>query len=497
MKINRSAGMLLHPTSLPGPYGIGDLGYEAFKFIDFMKEAGQKLWQVFPLGPTGFGDSPYQCFSAFAGNPLLISPDILVEEKLLDVSDLQGIPHFDVNNVQFGEVINFKHSLLEKAFNNSIERDIRFPEEFEEFCNKNEFWLEDFALFMAGKKHYQGKIWADWDKDFAARKPEALKIWKEKLAKDVEYQKFIQFHFFKQWNAIKAYANEKEISVIGDLPIYVSYDSSDVWADPELFSVNEEGKLTSVAGVPPDYFSPTGQLWGNPLYNWDEMKKDNFAWWIKRFSQMYKLVDIVRIDHFRGFEAYYKIAGDAKTAEQGEWVKAPGMELFKAVKKALGNVPILAEDLGVITPEVEELRDHFEFPGMKILQFAFGDTGEKRFLPHNHTENSVVYTGSHDNETTAGFFWRERDQNSGIYHAAQDYMNFWGEEMCEALIKTAYKSVANIVIIPLQDIFNLGNEARMNFPGQAAGNWTWRFTANQLNSGLAQKYNHFVKMYAR
>lgn len=496
MKINRSAGILLHPTSLPGPYGIGDLGYEAFKFVDFMKKSGQKLWQVFPLGPTGYGDSPYQCFSAFAGNPLLISPDTLVEEKLLDISDVQNIPNFDINNIQFGEVINYKHFLLEKAFTNSVERNI-VSEGYEEFCEKNSFWLEDYALFMAGKKHYQGKIWADWDKDFASRKPDALKHWREKLSRDVEYQKFIQFHFFKQWNALKAYTNEKGISIIGDIPIYVSYDSSDVWANPELFSVNEEGRLTSVAGVPPDYFSPTGQLWGNPLYKWEEMKKDNFAWWIKRFSQIYNIVDIARIDHFRGLEAFYKIPGDAKTAESGEWVKAPGMEMFKALREQLGDVPILAEDLGVITPEVEELRDHFELPGMKILQFSFGENGDKKFLPHNHIQNCVVYTGSHDNETTRGFFEREKAENSGIYEAAQDYMNYYCDNICDALIKTAYASVANIVVIPLQDILNLDNSARMNYPGKPAGNWTWRFTSNQINGELAEKYHKLVKIYSR
>ncbi|NOX16784.1 MAG: 4-alpha-glucanotransferase [Chlorobi bacterium] len=497
MKFERSAGILLHPTSIPSKFGIGDFGPDAYKFIDFMNDARQTLWQVFPLGPTGYGDSPYQCFSAFAGNPLLISPELLIEENLLAESDVADYPSFSKTKIEYGEVIKSKTALLKKAFENFKTSGNSVENICGNFCEENKFWLEDFALFMAAKEFHGGVIWTDWAEDLAFRKPDALAEWKEKLNDKIEYQIFIQFIFAKQWSAVKNYANEKGIKIIGDLPIFIAYDSADLWANKELFTIDENGKLETVAGVPPDYFSPTGQLWGNPLYKWDKMEANNFKWWKQRLSKMYELVDIVRIDHFRGFDAYWEIPGDAPTAETGRWVKAPGHKLFNAIKESLGDVPILAEDLGVITKSVEKLRDDFEFPGMKILQFAFGPDGDRNFLPHNYSKNCVVYTGSHDNDTTRGFFENEKKNDTGIFEWAQEYLGYFGDDMTYQLVRTAYASVANIVIIPMQDILNLGGEARMNLPGSAGGNWQWRFTWNQINESLAGQYKKMTLLYER
>ncbi len=372
MQFERSAGILLHPTSLPGKFGIGDLGNEAYKFVDLLKEAGQTIWQTFPLGPTGYGDSPYQCFSAFAGNPLLVSPEKLFEDGFLSENDLMNPPISNPKKIDYGQAIDYKKSILKKAYTNFKNNSNGLEKDFEKFCKTHTDWLNDFALFMACKEHHGGAVWSSWEKGLVQRDKKVLAEWTKKLSDEIQYQKFIQFNFFRQWKSLKKYANENGIKIIGDMPIFIAYDSSDLWANKELFTVEEEGKLTFVAGVPPDYFSETGQLWGNPLYKWDEMEKDDFLWWRKRFSSLLELVDIVRIDHFRGFEAYWKIPGDAKTAQKGKWTKAPGEKLFKSLKKHLGELPILAEDLGVITPPVEALRDEFGFPGMKVLQFAFG-----------------------------------------------------------------------------------------------------------------------------
>ncbi len=499
MKFERSAGILLHPTSLPGKFGIGDLGSEAYRFVDFLVEAGQKLWQVFPLGPTGYGDSPYQCFSAFAGNPLLISPEILIEEGLLSEETLSDIPESDAAKIDFGKVIEYKKLLFKKAYSTFKTRPDRLNTEFKAFCNEQKEWLEDFSLFMACKDFHGGSVWSSWERGLIHRDKQTLDEWKKKLSDDIQYHKFTQFNFFRQWKALRKYANEKGIKIIGDMPIFIAYDSSDLWANKELFTVDEEGKLTFVAGVPPDYFSATGQLWGNPLYKWDVMEKDDFLWWRKRFSSLFSLVDIVRIDHFRGFEAYWKIPGDAKTAQTGKWVKAPGEKLFRSSKKHLGDLPILAEDLGVITPPVEKLRDEFGFPGMKVLQFAFGTKMETKFLPHNYIPDCVVYTGTHDNDTTKAYFDKEK-LNSGktdIYEHAQKYLNYFGDDILSELIRTAYASVAVFVIIPMQDILNLGGEARMNFPSTTGGNWTWRFTWDQIDENLAKHYYGLTQLYER
>lgn len=497
MEIGRSAGILLHPTSLPGKYGIGDLGHDAYKFLDFMESAGQTLWQVFPLGPTGYGDSPYQCFSAFAGNPLLISPDLLIEDDLLKKADLEDHGDFNPKNIDYGEVINWKKEVLKKAYKNFIEKKHYFNSDFDAFCDSNNEWLDDYSLFMAAKDHHGGKVWAEWEDEIAFRKGDAVERWREKLSEDIEYHKFVQFIFNKQWKTVERYAHSKGIKIIGDLPIFIAYDSSDLWANRGQFTVNDDGTLDTVAGVPPDYFSETGQLWGNPLYKWDVMEKDNFDWWTKRFSKLFELVDIVRVDHFRGFEAYYSIPGDAETAMNGEWIKAPGEKLFKVIREKLGGLPIIAEDLGIITKEVEELRDTFNFPGIKILQFAFGEGNEAKFLPHNHVKNCVVHTGSHDNDTTRGFFEKEKEKESGIYEWTQEYLNYYGDDMCFAAIKAAYSSVADIVVIPMQDILNLGTEARMNFPSKLGGNWTWRLTWDQINDDLVQTYKRMTEMYER
>ena len=350
---------------------------------------------------------------------------------------------------------------------------------------------------MAAKDFHGGKLWTKWDKNLVVRDKKALGEWKQKLDDDINYHKFVQFQFFFQWSNLKKFANEKGIKIIGDMPIFIAYDSADLWGNKSLFTVDKEGKLETVAGVPPDYFSATGQLWGNPLYRWSVMEKDDFLWWRHRMSNMLKLVDIIRIDHFRGFEAYWEIAGGAPTAEKGRWVKAPGRKLFNALKKHLGGLPILAEDLGVITKEVEALRDKFEFPGMKILQFAFGTGMERRFLPHNIIPNSVVYTGSHDNDTTRAYFEKEKKADNDIYIHAQKYLDYDGEEIVHKLIKTAYASVADIVIIPMQDVLNLGGEARMNFPGKPAGNWTWRFTWEQVPDYIEGTYKEMAELYER
>lgn len=498
MKFERNAGILLHPTSLPGKYGIGDLGNDAFKFIDLLEKAGQKLWQVFPLGPTGYGDSPYQCFSAFAGNPNIISPDKLKEDKLLLDSDLEIVPAYNSVSIDYGSVIEYKKSMLKKAYANFKLIRENFEKEFAIFCENNKYWLDDFAFFMSAKEAHGGIVWKDWDEGLVLRKEKALTEWKSKLDDEILYHKFVQFIFFKQWLAVKEYANKKGIKIIGDMPIFIAYDSSDLWANKNLFTVDGSGNLKTVAGVPPDYFSPTGQLWGNPLYRWKEMEKDDFLWMRNRFAHLFKMVDIVRIDHFRGFEAFWEIPGNAPTAETGRWVKAPGHKLFESIKKHLGDVPILAEDLGVITPEVEKLRDDFQFPGMKILQFAFGTNMETKFLPHNFIQNCVVLTGAHDNDTTKAYFEKAReDENSDIYEHVQKYLNYYGNDIVYELIRLAYASVANIVVIPMQDILNLGGEARMNFPGKLGGNWMWRFTWEQIDDNLYSKYSNLAKLYER
>jgi 4-alpha-glucanotransferase len=497
MRFERRAGILLHPTSLPGRFGIGDLGYEAYNFVNFLEAAGQRLWQVFPLGPTGYGDSPYQCFSAFAGNPYILSPEKLRDYGFLSVEDLRIIPQFNPSKIDFGEVIDYKTSLNKKAYDNFRKDKKGLEADYTEFKKQSKDWLNDYSLFMAAKQFHKGVEWTKWDKDLVIGKAKTKLEWTKKLSDTIEYNNFTQFMFDKQWAELKDYANKKGVRIIGDIPIFVAFDSADVWAHKEYFSVDKKGKLLFVAGVPPDYFSATGQLWGNPLFNWKEMEKDDYLWWRKRIINLLDLVDIIRVDHFRGFDAYWEIPGKALNAIKGRWVKGPREKFFNTIQKHLGNIPIMAEDLGVITESVTALREKYEFPGMKILQFAFGSGMETKFLPHNIPFNSVVYTGSHDNDTTRGYFEKERFKHNDIYSHAQKYLNYFGDNITFELIRSAYKSNADTVIVPMQDILNLDGEARMNFPGTLGGNWAWRFTWNQVHHELTNTYKELTVLYER
>jgi 4-alpha-glucanotransferase len=509
MKLPRCSGILLHPTSLPGAFGTGDLGPEAFRFADFLAEAKQGIWQVLPLGPTGYGDSPYQCFSAFAGNPLLVSLERLVELGDLPLNAMaENRPRFPEGYVDFGWVIQYKLPLLKKAAESF--RTGASParqDEYAEFCDKNASWLEDYALFIALKEAFGSKgTWNEWNHDIAARQPEALTRVRKRLAPEITVQKYVQFQFFQQWSQLKSYCHERGIKMMGDIPIFVAHDSADVWAYPELFLLQPDGSLAAQAGVPPDYFSATGQLWGNPLYRWDVMARQGYSWWIKRFRSALNLVDIIRLDHFRGFEAYWQIPAGEATAVNGSWVKGPGGELFEAVQKALGDLPVVAETLGVITPEVTALRDRFGFPGMGILQFAFGvDPQSPEFKPHNYHRHFVVYTGTHDNDTTLGW-WTSQGAGDSTRTAENiraereftcKYLATDGRDMNWVMIQTILASVANVAIIPLQDVLGLGSEARMNLPARPSGNWQWRFRTGQLTPEICHRLREMVEIYER
>lgn len=491
----RTSGILLHPTSLPGHYGIGELGREAFCFIDFLEKTAQSLWQVMPLGPTGYGDSPYACFSAFAGNPLLISLERLIDQGLLSIDDLKTAPHFPQNRVDFGAIIPWKMKILYKAYQNFRQDAQHFQRsEFDRFCLDQAFWLEDFALFMALKQVYLS-AWKDWPPEIARRDSNALHGAASDHADIVLSHKFYQYLFQNQWNDVRRYANQKGIRIIGDIPIFVAYDSTDVWARQDIFHLDENGKPTIVAGVPPDYFSKTGQLWGNPLYRWDVMKKSGFKWWIDRFKKNLELFDIIRLDHFRGFEAYWEVPADHKNAMNGKWVNAPGYELFETLKGAIGDVPIIAEDLGVITPEVEALRDAFGFPGMKILQFAFGSGPDNPYLPHNYTQNCVVYTGTHDNDTSIGWYRNTSTPEEQDY--IRRYTGTDGSEIHWDMIRLAFSSEAHSAIVPMQDILGLDGSARMNFPGKPSGNWGWRFEFSQISESIQTRLKELTHLYGR
>ncbi|PNY80406.1 4-alpha-glucanotransferase [Deinococcus koreensis] len=488
MTIQRSSGVLLHPTSLPGPYGIGELGAQARTFVDWLHSAGQKYWQVMPLGPTGYGDSPYQAFSAFAGNPYLIDLATLKAEGLLQDTDFQGLPAFHPTKVDFGLQYVWRNQMLARAYAHFAAGEVpALRADFDAFRQAEAAWLDDYALFTALKGSHGGLPWNAWEAPVRDRQPQALAAARESLAPAIERVQFIQFLFFRQWDAVRAYAQERGIQIIGDIPIFVAMDSSDAWVGRSQFYFDDQGQPTVVAGVPPDYFSETGQLWGNPLYHWDEMAKDGYAWWIERFKGSLKLYDLIRIDHFRGFAASWEIPFPAETAIHGRWVPAPGHAMFEAVREALGVLPIIAEDLGVITPDVEKLRDDFEFPGMAVLQFAFGggDFSVNDFLPHNLRENQVVYTGTHDNDTTRGWWVHAEEQekhNFRVYTSSDPSE----ETFAPQLTRIAFESRANLAVVPLQDIFNLGTEARMNLPGTTGDhNWTWRYSAADLRPDLA------------
>jgi 4-alpha-glucanotransferase len=495
MKFERASGILLHPTSLPGKYGIGDIGPQAHRWLDFLARSGCKLWQVLPLGPTGYGDSPYQCFSAFAGNPYLVSPEALLAEDLLHSDDLAELPDFPAERVDYGQLIPWKLGLLDRSYQRF--ESLASPalrQAFSNFEEQQASWLGDFALFMALKEAHAGQPWTTWEPPLRDRDEKALEEARRKFETAIRRQKYRQFLFFRQWDALHAQAGELSIRIIGDLPIFVAHDSVDVWAHPELFFLDAKGIPSMQAGVPPDYFSPTGQLWGNPLYRWQVQAKDGYAWWLDRIKAVLSTVDIIRIDHFRGFAGYWEVPQKAETAEAGRWVPGPGANFFQAVQNALGALPIIAEDLGVITPDVVALREQFDLPGMKILQFAFGGGPDDPYLPHNYPTQCVVYTGTHDNDTAHGWYERVSEREKDLYRR---YFARDGRDVAWDLIRGAWSSVAVFALAPMQDFLSLGNEARMNQPGNPRGNWTWRMDPEALSEWLRTRIDEVNYLYSR
>ena len=501
--MTRQAGVLLQPTSFPGRYGIGDLGEAAYRFVDFLNAAGQSLWQVLPLGPTGYGDSPYQCFSAFAGNPLLIDPEQLVGDGLLSWDELNNdLPAFPRDKVDYGPVITWKLPLLKRSY--ARFRDHASPEldlDFQVFCAENAGWLDDYALFMAIKDAQGGGAWGGWDLDIRTRQPEALKRWASEMAEPVRMQKYLQWQFFRQWLALKTYANARGIRIVGDIPIFVAYDSADAWANRDLFYIDDAGQPTVVAGVPPDYFSATGQLWGNPLYRWDKMAAQGYQWWLARFRAMLTMVDIIRVDHFRAFYDYWEIPADEETAINGQWVPGPGPDLFRIVEAELGKVLIIAEDLGDFTPAaragIDALMSEFGFPGMKILQFGFGSGPSDHFLPHNFTSPDwVVYPGTHDNDTIMGWYG-ESSQPYEREFALKYLGKADADDLAWDIIRLAWASVADTAITSVQDLLSLGSEARMNVPSRAGGNWQWRYQHDDLSEALRKRLLDLTLIYGR
>lgn len=493
MLFSRAAGILLHPTSLPGPGGIGSLGPESIRFIDLLHSAGISLWQVLPLGPTGFGDSPYSALSAFAGNPLLIALEPLVEEGLLTSGDVEPLRTLPETQVDFGTVVTKKIPILRRAFQKA-QTSGEGRSSLEEFRLTHTAWLDDFSLYMAIKNHHGGAPWYQWEPQIRCRDQAALIEARQSLTDDIEFEIFMQQTFYRQWRAVRQAANRKGIRIVGDIPIFVAGDSADVWANQDLFQLDEEGKPTVVAGVPPDYFSATGQLWGNPHYRWDAMRQTGFKWWIERFRAILKTVDIVRLDHFRGFAASWAVPYGDETAVRGEWVPTPGRELFFALKGALGDLPIIAENLGVITPDVEALRREFGFPGMTILQFAFGSDPANGSLPHNMTHDTVVYTGTHDNDTTVGWF---SSIPAAERSAVLAYIGTQGLDVSWDLMRLAFASVARLAVVPFQDVLRLGTAARMNLPGRAAGNWGWRYVSSQVSDEQVRGLRFLTDTYGR
>ena len=495
MKFERSSGILLHPTSLPGPFGIGDLGPQAHRWIDFLSQAGCGLWQVLPLGPTGYGDSPYQSFSSFAGNPYLISPELLLKDGLLHSNDLVESPDFPAERVDFGKLIPWKIGLLDRAF-------IQFQQaapgemstEFDEFKSRHSYWLDDFCLFMALKEAHGGGSWVNWPRPLLSHESKAIAEAREIHSTAIQRQEFRQFIFHRQWAAVRDHANQEDILIIGDIPIFVAHDSAEVWAHPELFNLDQQGNPKFVAGVPPDYFSETGQLWGNPLYQWDIHQADGYSWWLSRLSAVLGLVDIVRLDHFRGFAGYWEVPYGEKTAVNGRWVDGPGGEFFSTVEKELGDLPIIAEDLGVITPDVVAMRESFNLPGMRIVQFAFTGDPKEPFLPHNHIKHCVVYTGTHDNDTARGWYARVPEVEKSFYRR---YLNRDGRQVAWDMIRATWGSVAVFAMAPLQDFLDLDNAARMNYPGNPSGNWIWRMPESALDESLKSAILEINYLYGR
>jgi len=495
MKYKRMSGILLHPSSLPGPDGIGDIGPEAYNWVNFLVQTGSELWQLLPLGPTGYGDSPYQCFSAFAGNPYLISSTLLIDDGLLSLEDLQDRPLLPERNVDFGPVIQWKLEILNRAYSNFKQKKPKdLIEKFNKFIQNETDWLLDFSLFMAIKEVNGGLSWDHWEESLRKREPKSIENFKTLHWALIESHMFKQFLFYSQWTALKKYANNQGIKIIGDIPIFISFDSSDAWSNPDLFYFDEDLKPTVVAGVPPDYFSATGQLWGNPLYRWEVHKKNRYSWWIKRINATLKLFDYIRLDHFRGFVNYWEVPAGNKTAEEGRWLPGPGADFFEVIEKELGELPIIAEDLGEISEDVYELRDQFNLPGMKIFQFAFSGEPNDPFLPHNYPKNCVAYSGTHDNDTALGWYLTAPEIEKDF---CRRYLSSSGENISWDMVRAVWSSVARISISPLQDFLSLGTEARMNFPGKASGNWSWRVLPGQINTDLAEKIFEINFLYSR
>ena len=507
MKFPRSSGILLHITSLPGRFGIGDLGPCAYEVADFLSAAGQKLWQVLPLHPTGYGDSPYQCFSAFAGNPLLLSLERLQEAGILQTSDFADAPSVPEESVDYGTVIVFKFRVLRRAAEAFFAEASRADRaQFERFCELAAPWLDDYALFMAAKHAAGGTVWTSWESSLLRREPAALAKWASNLEPVARAFKYWQFEFFRQWEKLREYCQQLGIRFMGDMPIYVAHDSADVWANPQLFQLDEQGLPAVMSGVPPDYFSATGQLWGNPIYRWDVLAADGYKWWIARFRAALGWFDMVRLDHFRGFESYWEVPAGEPTAMRGRWVKGPGDNFLAAVRTAIGEIPIVAENLGVITPPVENLRHQFGLPGMSLLQFAFGkDPQGPSFRPHNYTRDLVAYTGGHDNDTTVGWWCggtgdstRTPEDVRKEHEFARAYLGLQDDgEIQWAMIRAVLASIADTAIIPLQDVLGLGGEARMNLPGRVSGNWKWRYRREQLKPELAERLRALTTIYDR
>jgi len=507
MNLARGSGILLHPTSLPGKWGVGDLGPTAYQFVDFLKAAGQGWWQMLPLGPTGYGNSPYMCFSAFAGNPLLISLEKLVEDGFLLAKDVKKFPSFSVQQVEYRRVIEQKHLMFRKSYQQfKTNPPSEHRQAFSLFREKHASWLEDFSLFMALKETHKGHAWTRWEPPLITRDPQTLQKYSRRLRDRMDFHRFLQYLFFHQWAALRQYCHANGIQIIGDLPIYLAHDSAEVWSHPDLFYLDDQGQSSVVAGVPPDYFSATGQRWGNPIYRWDVRARSGYHWWIDRFRANLALVDILRMDHFRGFESYWEIPASEPHANNGRWVKGPGAELFSVVKTALGDLPVIAEDLGVITPEVEALRDTFGFPGMRILQMAFGcDPKAHTYRPHNYSQNCIVYTATHDHNTTVGWFTAEpgkettqnKDEVEEERARALHYLGTDGREIHWDVIRLAMSSVARLAIVPLQDVLGLGSECRMNRPGTLKGNWEWRFLPDQLTEEVGIRLKDLTGLFDR
>ncbi|MGA3087739.1 MAG: 4-alpha-glucanotransferase [Terriglobales bacterium] len=508
MKFPRCSGILLHFTSLPGDHGIGDLGPCAYEFADFLSAAGQRLWQVLPLNPTGYGDSPYQCFSAFAGNPLLVSLERLRGQGVLEASDFAQSPLFPEDVVDYGRVIEFKMATLRRAAQGFFGDGSRADRAaFERFCESARPWLDDYAFFMACKDVHHGAPWISWDRQIRQREPRAVSEWSRKLEPEINAYRYWQFEFQRQWEDLKAHCQKRGIRLMGDLPIYVAGDSADVWAHPDLFYLDDQGRPTVVSGVPPDYFSATGQLWGNPIYRWDLQAATGYRWWIERFRASLAFFDMVRLDHFRGFESYWEVPACETTAIRGRWVQGPGEDFLSAMKNAFGELPIVAENLGVITPAVEKLRQQFGLPGMSLLQFAFGkDPQGPSFRPHNYNRDLVAYTGGHDNDTTVGW-WTSSGANDSTrtpedvrkeHDFARSYLNFHDDtEINWVMIRAVLASVADVAIVPLQDVLGMGSAARMNLPGTVSGNWKWRYRAGALGRELSARLRGLVELYDR